>query len=260
MITVPADPRLHPDIVVNMYGAADALTGDGVFSNTDLIRIPYDGWLLVYAATSAVGISTIQVPQIGHQENAGNNIPVLNGATTTSLSLCPMYKIPIQKGQTPRILIDLTTDTIWNACGMFYRGMQNPVALNTPDIMVMRNLTASASNVLTTNTETGGLRSDLEDCPYPGWLYTWASSSVVDGQIQVSQAGHRPGNYSLIPKYWGGIAINVLDNPPFKVYVPETGQPTVTYTEVTAASAFFVSCLYIDWANVPKSIKTRMGL
>ena len=46
MINIPAQPSLHPDIKQIVHITADMLTGDGIFANTDLVRLPDDGWLI----------------------------------------------------------------------------------------------------------------------------------------------------------------------------------------------------------------------
>lgn len=256
MITTPSNMKLYPDIHTNVHfaSAAESLTGDGVFSNTDLIRIPYSGWLLVQGNQSATGDGLVYVPQINHQENRSNNLPVpqLAPGVSPSGQSFPWYKIWVEKGMTPRILYDEVTDVTANFTGIFFIGRNNPVGLNTPDIIVFKQVSATTQNVLSS--------TDLEDCPFPGYLLVWASSDQVDSQLQINQSGHQTGNYSIIPTQSAGLTCNILETPPYKTYVPATGNPTVTITEVTAMSACVLACFYIDWNNVPKSMIRRMGL
>lgn len=257
MITVPRDSRMSPDIKVIVYtGNNDKLTGDGVFADTDLVRIPYNGYLIVNLVTTATGDGEIFVPQIEHKENRSNNVAVMNTATHPSLLNVMNYKIPINKGYTPRILWDKASDIQLCAMGLFYRGLNlkkinNPVALNTPDVQVFKQVTVTAQNVLE--------GTDLEDFPFGGVLYVYASSSGITSTIQIMQKGHQTGNVSYIPSINSGLAVNCSENAPFKTIVPATGNPTVTVTVNNSETVSICAGLYVNWSTVPSRLRSRMG-
>lgn len=257
MIIAPRDTRYHPDIKVIVTTDATMATGDAVFADTDLIRIPYDGYLILNAVSS-VGGNDVYVPQIHHQENRYNHIPVLGAGVTPDTVHMVNYKIPIHKGETPRILYTENNAATTCFLGAFYRGMNrksinNPVAFNTPDVVVVVKGTATSQNILE--------GTDLEDFPLPGTLLVWASSDDDISTIQVMQKGHQTGNTSRIPVYAAGLACDCSGVPPYKIYVPATGNPTVTITNgdpgtdiVTVIAAF-----YVDWASVSPRLRARMG-
>lgn len=256
MIVSPRDTRYAPDIKAIVFHSADALTGDGVFADTDLIRIPYDGYLMVNALVTATGDSLIYVPQIHHQENRSNTIPVLNAGTHPDTVHMVNYKIPVHKGDTPRILYDEATDTLGCFAGYFYRGMNrrkinNPVAYNTPDVLVVKQVTTTDQNVLD--------GTDLDDFPLPGVLNVWVSSSGQTSTIQIMQKGHQTGNVSYIPTYASGLACDCSGDAPFKCYVPATGNPTVTITVNNSETITVIAGLFVDWANVSPRLRARMG-
>lgn len=261
MIVSPRDTRYSPDIkVINENITADMLTGDGVFADTDLVRIPYDGYLIVNAVCNASGgafTNLIYIPQIHHQENRSSDVPTLNGGTMPDVLHMVNYKIPVHKGDTPRVLYDEGDATIATIAGYFYRGMNrkainNPVAYNTPDVTVVCQSTATHQNILE--------GTDLEDFPMPGVLLIWAGSDTVSNTIQIMQKGHQTGNTSDIPIFASGFAAD-CSNPPYKMYVPATGNPTVTITNAVPATnvVTVVASLYVDWANVSPSLRSRMG-
>lgn len=251
-ISIPSNMKLFPDIKVITTKAADTLTGDGFFADTDLVRIPFSGWLLTQLVVSATGDSLVYVPQIGHQENRSNHMPVINSGAAPAIGTYPMYKIWVEKGMTPRILYDEVSDTVATGIGLFFKGRKNPVGMNTPDILVVKNITATTQNCLES--------TDLEDCPFPGYLLVWTSAAVNTTQIQIQQAGHQTGNYSLSPIVGSGLNVNIFENAPFKYYVPATGNPTVTATLAGSDNLHMVAAFYIDWGNVPQSMIRRMGL
>lgn len=252
MISTPAQMNLYPDIKVIKHFTADKTTGDGVFEDTDLVRIPWSGWLLVNVTTTATGDSLLYVPQLRHQENRSNHIPVLNAGVAPACDQMLSYKIWVEKGDTPRILFDEVSDTATCVLGAFFKGRKNPVGKNTPDVLVVKQVAATTQNVLAD--------TDLEDFPFPGYLLVWSSSDQVDSQIQINQAGHQTGNYSLMPSYASGLSVDISKYPPFKTYVPSTGNPTVTVTEVTSMASLVVCAFYVDWANVPQNQIRRLGL
>lgn len=257
MIIAPRDPRMSPDIKVVVNLTADALTGDGVFADTDLIRIPYDGFLMVNAVVNSNNDNLIYVPQIHHQENRSNGIPVLGAGIAPDVQRMVNYKIPVHKGDTPRVLYDEVSGTAACFGGYFYRGLNlqkinNPVALNTPDVTVVKLVAgASYQNVLED--------TDLEDFPLPGMLLVWASCATQDATIQIMQKGHQTGNTSAIAEYANGLACHCNENPPFKMYVPATGNPTVTITNPSTSQICVVASLYVDWSSVSPRLRARMG-
>lgn len=260
MIISPRDTRYSPDIKATVVTAADMLTGDGVFADTDLIRIPYDGYLMVNAVVTGTGDSELFVPQIHHQENRSNNIPVLAAGVAPDVNCMVNYKIPVHKGDTPRVLYNEVSDTSACISGYFYRGMNrkginNPVAWNTPDVLVFKQITATAQNALAIADN----ESDLEDFPLPGMLLAWVSSSGVTSTIQMMQKGHQTGNTSTIPTYAAGLACYCQYDAPFKMYVPATGNPTVTITVNNSETISLCAAFYVDWQNVSPALRARMG-
>lgn len=258
MIVIPRDPRMSPDIKATKIVTADALTGDGVFADTDLVRIPYDGFLMVNAVASAdTNGGLLYVPQIHHQENRYCSVPVLGAGIAPDIVNMVNYKIPVHKGDTPRILWDEADNITCCFTGYFYRGMNlrkvnNPVAFNTPDVTVALNVAgANYTNVLE--------GTDLEDFPLPGMLLVWASCATQDAEIQVQQKGHQTGNHSDIPEWANGLACQCGYDAPFKMYVPATGQPVVTITNPSTSECFIVASMYVDWASVSPRLRARMG-
>lgn len=257
IIETARDPRMAPDINTIVFtGNNDKLTGDGVFADTDLIRIPYDGMLIVNLVATAAGDGELFIPQIHHQENRSNNPAVLASAVKPDWDDVLSYKIPVHRGDTPRILWDKATDTQLCAQGCFFRGMNlrkvnNPVALNTPDVQVYKQVTATAQNVLE--------GSELEDFPLPGMLLVWASSSGITSTIQVIQKGHQTGNVSYIPTYGSGLCVGISKIQPYKFYVPATGNPTVTVTVNNSETVSICAGLFVDWASVSPRLRSRMG-
>lgn len=257
MIVQPRDPRMAPDIqAIVICGNSDKLTGDAVFADTDLVRIPYDGILIANFVATATGDGELFVPQIHHQENRSNNVPILNSGVCPDISDSVSYKIPIHKGDTPRILWDKANDTNMTALGAFFRGMNlkkinNPIAFNTPDVQVFKQVTATDQNVLE--------GSDLEDFPLPGMLLVWACSSGTTSTLQIMQKGHQTGNTSAIPQAGSGLCVYPSNISPYKMYVPATGNPTVTIT-VNNSETISVCCgMYVDWASVSPRLRARMG-
>lgn len=257
MITVPRNPRMSPDIKhIAVCGNNDKLSGDAVFADSDLVRIPYDGVCIVNMVCTATGDGEVFVPQIHHQENRSSNVPVINSGVHPDISSVMSYKIPIHKGDTPRVLWDKASDTQMTALGMFFRGMNlkninNPVAFNTPDVQVFKQVTATAQNVLS--------GSDLEDFPLPGMLVIYAVSSGVTSTIQIIQKGHQTGNVSYIPQINSGLACDCSKDAPYKMYVPATGNPTVTVTVNNSETISICSGLYVDWSSVSPRLRARMG-
>lgn len=244
--------RLYPNLNVLTHKTADCLTGDGVFADTDLVRIQKSGWLLVGATVTGTGDSLLTVPQINHQDGRTNNIPVAGAGVAPANGSFPMYKVWVEKGMTPRIMYDEVSDTAACFTGYFFAGRKHPVGINTPDILVVKQLAATIQNAL--------VDTDLEDCPFPGYLLVWSSSDQVDSKIQVNQDSHQPGNYSLMPTVGAGLNVDIQQHAPLKTYVPATGNPTITVTEVTGMAALIVAAFYIDWSNVNQSMIRRMGL
>lgn len=252
MIVVPYDKRMNPVTRQDVFLSADKIDGDGVFENTDLVRAPVDGYLLVNALVTATGDSKIYVPQLCHQENRYSNIPVLNAALFPAWDKIPSYKIPVRKGESKRVLYDEVSDTLGLFSGAFYAGRKNPVAMNTPDILVIKQLSADATNVLDD--------TDLDNPGLPGWLYVWGSSSVQDTRIQIQQAGHNTGNYSLLPTVGSGLGVDCSAYPPYKTYVPATRTPVITIDEVSAATITIVAAFFVDRPKVPDFLKAQYGL
>lgn len=249
--------KMHPDIVamVRLASTAEAMTGDGLFADTDLVRIPYNGWLLINVTCSAnaqANPSQVAVPQINHVENNFSFVNVLEAGVAPDFLALPNYKIWIEKGMTPRILYDEDTNGVAFATGAFFRGRNNPVGLNTPDILVYKSIAATAQNVL--------VNTDLEDCPFPGWLLVWASSNAADDTLQIGQAGHQTGMTNSIPTFAGGLAVDISHTPAHKMYVPATGNPTVTVNVASGTEVLICAAFYIDWQNVNQSMIRRMGL
>lgn len=256
MLITSRNPRLHPDIKTIAHLTADKLDGDGVFEDSDLVRIPYDGFLLVNGVVTATGDSKLYVPQIHHQENRYNNIPVLNSGVHPAVDQMLCYKIPVHRGETPRILYDEVSDTAGHFAGYFFRGLNirkvnNPIALNTPDVLVFKQISATAQNVLED--------TDLEDFPLGGELLVWASSSGITSTIQLMQKGHQTGNTSIIPSYASGLACDCSKDAPYSIYVPATGNPTVTVTVNNSETVTILAALFVDWASVSPRQAARMG-
>lgn len=257
MIIAPRDPRYAPDIMsIVLTGNNDKLTGDAIFADTDLVRIPYDGICIVNIVGSATGDGEIFAPQIHHQENRSNNVPILNSGAAPDLFKAVSYKLPIHKGDTPRVLWDKASDVQLCAQGMFFRGMNlnkinNPIAFNTPDVLVYKNLSADASNALS--------GTDLEDFPLPGMLVVWAMSSGATSTIQVVQKGHQTGNVSMIPTGNSGLACSCSEFAPFKMYCPATGNPVVTLDVNNSEAVSLTVGMYVDWASVSPRLRARMG-
>lgn len=257
MIVAPRDPRYTPDIKVVVTTDATMSTGDGVFADTDLIRIPYDGYCMVNALCS-VGGNDIELMQVHHQPGRTNHIPVLEAGLYPNTIKMVNYKIPIHKGETPRILY--TENNAGTACflGAFFRGMNrtkinNPVAFNTPDVTVVVKTTTNHANILDD--------TDLEDFPLPGRLLVWASSDDDISTIQVMQRGHQTGNQIRIPVYAGGLAVNCSGEPAYKTNVPATGNPTITITNGDDGTDIItvVASFYVDWGKVSPSMRAKYG-
>lgn len=244
VINVLKDSFMHPDIKVGVQITASMNTGDGIFAGTDLMDLPDDGFLLVNITGDAVG-NVVEIPQLNHHPTYTNATPVVNAGTAPALKSIPCYKIRAKKGSKPVCMITLSGSNAY-ALGMFFRGRNNPVGLQAPDIMVCKALTADSANILED--------TDLEDPGYPGWIYTWMTSDQVDGQIQIRQRNYKTGHYSLIPTLLSGLAIDCEDDASHKEYVRQGGEPSVTYNEVTNGNAFLISCFYVDRRINPNSL------
>lgn len=237
MLQLANQSNTHPDIKVIVQITADMLTGDGIFANTDLMRIPEDGWLIVNVVGDNVA-HELYIPQLNHKEGVANAVPVLNSGILPDELKMINYKVKCPAGSSPACMIDLNTGSAACALGMFYRGRDNPVALNTPDIVVAKAVTATTANVLD--------GTDLEDVPYSGFLYTWVMSDQVDSQVMIRQRNHRTGNYSLAPSDGAGLSVDISKVSPFKERIMKGGQPTVSILEVTGMAMFVVCAFFID--------------
>lgn len=238
------DSFLHPDIKVGVQITASMNTGDGVFAGTDLMDLPDDGFLLINITGDNIA-NVVEVPQLNHHPTYTNVIPVINSGKAPALKSIPCYKIRARKGSKPVVMVTMTGSNAY-ALGMFFRGRNNPVGMQAPDIMVVTHETADNANLLED--------TDLEDPGYPGWIYTWAGSDQVDGQIMVRQRNYKTGHYSLIPVYSSGLTVDCEDDASSKEYVRQGGEPSVTYNEVTAAACTFLSCFYVDRRINPMSL------
>lgn len=229
MIQFPKQQNLHPDVTVGVQITADMLTGDGIFANTSLMRLPVDGWLILNV-TGDNNAHELYVPQECHKEGIAQPVPVL-GAGIMPYELKTMnYKIKCPAHSSPAVMIDLNTGSAAYALGMFYSGHDNPVALNTPDIVV-KYAHANAQDTIT-NLLDG---TDLEDVPYSGWLYTMVWSNQIDTQVIIRQRNYRTGNYSQAPSNGAGTYGDLSNMSLYKEWIPKNGQPTVTVTAVTSA-------------------------
>jgi hypothetical protein len=235
MINTVNDSRMNPDIKQIKHITADMLTGDGIFANTDLMRINKPGWLIVNVVGDNVA-HELYVPQLNHKESYANATPVLNSGLMPDILKVPNYKVWIEPGSSPAIMIDLNTGTAACALGCFFQGRDNPVAAMTPDILVMKALTATASNALE--------GTDLENCPYRGMLLIWTMSDQIDTQVQVRQRNHRTGSYSLSPSDAAGLSVDISKYAPFKLFKSATQEFDITITEVTSANIFLVAAFF----------------
>lgn len=239
MLNLTNQSRLHPSINVKVQVTADMITGDGVFDNTDLMRLTRAGHVLVHAVGDDIA-HTIEVPQMNHQPNYTNHIPVIESGIAPAQLKIPSYKIFCPAGSSPVVLVDLTTGTNVFIEGSFYPlqrdGSPSIVAQNTPDILVFKKIATSAQNILED--------TDLEYPPYGGITLCWSMSDNVDNQIAVRQRNYRAGNYSLIPSDGAGLSVDISKQDPIKQLTPKGGQPAITVTNsgtdpIFVCAAFF---------------------
>jgi hypothetical protein len=235
-ILCPRESFLHPDIKVGVQVTASMNTGDGIFADTDLMDLPEDGYMLVNITGDAV-TNTVEIPQLNHHPTYTNPTPVLNAGLAPAMKSMVCYKIRAKKGSKPVCMLTLAGSNCY-ALGLFFRGRQNPIGYQAPDIVVTKKLTASAANVLED--------TDLEDPGYPGWIYTWVSSNQADTQVAIRQRNYKTGHYSLAPTYAAGLACDCDDDAAWKEYVRQGGEPSVTVTEDSEMAAFLVSAFYVD--------------
>lgn len=236
MITVPAQHTVHPDTKVGIQIAADKMTGDGIFANTDLIRVRKRGWGIVNVVGDNVA-HELYVPQCKHRDEIPNYTPVLRSGIAPDEHNMVNYKVPLCAGDSLICKIDLNTGSAAYALGMFAEGEDNIMAHNTPDIVVSKPVVASAQNVLE--------GTDLEDIPYSGWMYVWFSSNQSDTQIAINQRNHKPGNYSMVPNDGAGTSCQCNLESAHKVWIGKQDIPQITVTEVTAMAAFLVVAFFI---------------
>lgn len=242
MINCPRDSIMHPDIKVGVQITASMNTGDGMFAGSDLMDLPEDGFLLVNITGDAVA-NVVEVPQLNHHPTYTNATPVLNAGKAPAVKSMVNYKIRCKAGSKPVIMCTMSGSNAY-ALGCFFRGRNNPIGLQAPDIVVAKAVTATAANILED--------TDLEDPGYPGWLYSWFASDQVDSQVAIRQRNYKTGHYSLAPVYASGLACDCQDDASWKEYIRQGGEPSVTITEATGMAAFYVGAFYVD-RRIPES-------
>lgn len=240
MITIPGTHRYHPDTkVLVQITSEDKMTGDGIFANSDLMRVKKRG----YAIINVVGDSVdheLYVPQENHKDAVANYLPVLQSGTRPDQWNMVNYKVPLKAHESLHVTLDQNTGTQCCALGMMFELDENgncPIADNTPDIVISKPIVATTQNAL--------IGTDLEGCEYSGWMYVWLNSNQLDTQFHGNQRNHRPGNYSLTPSDGTGTACYCNYDSAWKTWISRTDVPQVPITEVTGMAAFLVVAFFI---------------
>lgn len=236
MITIPSTHLYHPDTKQIVHVTADMMTGEGIFADTDLMRIRKKGWGLLNI-TGDNNDHELYIPQLGFKQDMPTYTPVLRSGLAPDEFNMVNYKVPMQAGQSLEAYIDLNTGSSACALGMLFEGEDNPVANETPDIVVAKEVNATTQNAL--------IDTILENIVWQGWLYVWFETNQIDSQINVNQRNHRPSNYSLASSNGAGTYCSCSYESANKIWVGKTDYPQISITEVTAMQGFLVAAFFV---------------
>lgn len=104
--------------------------------------------------------------------------------------------------------------------------------------MIVVNSTLTASNTDILN------GTDLDSIPGPGVLSVFGASTQADGTITITGPGSEPVVRNRVLALRTNGVPDKLSDQPFLVGVIQGGHYVLNYTEVTAATAMFISVFY----------------